>query len=152
MFARDNILAILPFLNKFAIKLTKDTDKAQDLVQDTLVKVLEKESYFDGTNLQAWAGKIMFNTFCTSLRHLKRAYNGDPEHVFSTVAVSPRQEGVLYAKQVLEAVQALPAHQRDSILGYGVGYTYEEISKSDGTPVGTVRSRIARARENLQNV
>lgn len=144
-----DVLAVYPFLQKFALKLTHNVEQANDLAHDTVVKILENADKFDGSNLQAWAGKIMFNTFVTQFRRRKFDTQFDPEPYIMSVPVDPRQEQVTQLGQVMDAVMRLSPDKRESMLRLAYGDRYADIAERMNVPIGTVRSRVSRARRDL---
>lgn len=141
---------LVPFLYKFAGRLTHNRERAEDLAHDTAIKVLENWDKFDGRDLQAWAGKIMFNHFVSQQRRAVRfdsQYDPEP-HIMRAVARGS-QEDALFVRQVFEQVAGLTDDQQGAIVSFALGNTYDEIAERTGIPVGTVRSRIARGRAQL---
>ena len=145
-----DVTLVYPFLKRFALRLTGgDATKAEDLTHDTVVRILEKQDAFDGTNLQVWSGKVMFNLYLTSKRHTKYWYNGNPEDIYNVMASPARQEDLLYAKQLREIIEALPPTHRYPLLYKAAGDTYEDIAQKLGIKLGTVRSRVHRAKNSI---
>lgn len=142
----------LQALRLYARKLTRDEDAAGDLVQETILKLLENAAlYEERGNFRGWAMRIMFNTFAGQYRRRKKfGTQFDPE-IFLRVAVAPDTMGAgLYRRDIERALAGLSRQERAIIIDYdGYGYTYEEIAARLGIPEGTVRSRLTRARQNM---
>lgn len=153
MVSEDDILAALPSLRRFAFRLCRgDADRGADLVQDTIVRALEKQHQFDGRNFRSWALRIMYTVFCGQYRRrVKFETRYDPGDFRDTLTEGPRQHDRLHLEQVAERVmRMLPKHRRAIGLIVG-GDSYEEIAQKTGSNIGTVRSRLYRARELLED-
>ena len=143
----------IPRLRRFATALARDRTKADDLVQDTLVRALLKSDGFQmGTNLRAWLFTIMRNLYISEVRR----YAARPQlHVVDEETgadpVPASQTDFLSLKELEAAIAVLPEAQRSTLLLVGLeGLSYEEAATVTGVAVGTVRSRLARAREALR--
>lgn len=152
MFQQDAIVNEMPKLLKFASKLTRNSTEAQDLVQSTVLRALEKAEYFeDGTDLFKWTSKIMYNLFVTDYRRKTRwetQYN--PETQITKAYVEPEQDDKAEMMAVAKAMEELSDEHKDVLLMVCVkGMRYEEVSELLQIPVGTVRSRLSRARDQL---
>jgi RNA polymerase sigma-70 factor (ECF subfamily) len=155
MFKQEEIISEIPSLRKFALRLTKNASDADDLTQSTVVRALEKSDYFqDGTNLFSWSSKIMFNIFVSQYRHKKKfetQYDSTP--YLEQMVAGPSQEASTDLSIVRESMARLSKEHREILLLVCVqGMSYEEVAKSLEVPVGTVRSRLSRARQQLQNM
>ena len=153
MFTHNDLLAETVKLQKFALRLTKNKSDADDLLQSTCLRALEKEASFeDGTNLFGWASKIMFNLFATDYRRkMKFEAKCDPESILENQSVPPMQEIGAEVANIKRAMLKLSlGHQEIVVLICIKGMHYEEVSNLLGIPVGTVRSRLSRARKELQ--
>lgn len=148
---RTALLAALPHLRAFAISLSGSPHRADDLVQETMLKALRNLDKFErGTNLQGWLFVILRNQFHTEFR--KRRYEvEDPEGVHAgQVSVLPEQEARLGHQDLLAALGRLPLEQREAIVLVGAqGISYEEAAQICGVPIGTIKSRMNRARARL---
>lgn len=148
-------LPLFDQLYNFAHWLTQDRSEAQDLVQETYAKALRGFSGFQaGTNFRAWIFRILRNTFLTSRTGLKLAGQEDVE-VDSLASLDPSPEATLIGKAdrkvVREALQDLPVPFREILLLCDVeDMAYEEIAQVLAIPVGTVMSRLYRARKALR--
>ncbi len=155
MFQQEALIDEMGKLRKFALRLTKNTHNAEDLLQSTLLRALEKKQHFhDGTNLFSWTSKIMFNLFVTGYRHKKRFDTQyDPAHYIDRMSVGPTQEAHVDLIAVGEGMERLSPEHREALMLVAVhGMSYESAAKALHIPVGTVRSRLSRARNHLQNV
>ncbi len=142
----------MPRLRKFACKLTRNTDAAEDLLQDTVLRALEKkEDFASGTNLFGWVSKIMFNFFVSRYRRaVKFDTQYDPEPAIAGLAGAGSQEETFYFRQVGKALSGLQPEFREILLLAADGNSYDEMAGRLGIPTGTVRSRLCRARKFLQ--
>lgn len=155
MFQEQALIKEMGNLRKFALRLTKNAHDAEDLVQSTLLRAMEKEDYFeDGTNLFSWTSKIMFNLFVSSYRQKKKFETQyDPAPYIDQIAIGPSQESSVDLVTVGENMERLSAEHRDILMLICVkGLSYEDASAALDIPVGTVRSRLSRARRQLQDL
>lgn len=146
--------AQLPTLRAFARSLGRDAAHADDLVQETLLKAwANRDSYAPGTNLRAWLFTILRNTFYSSHRkHRREVEDADGEHV-GRLAVRPHQEHVLAMRDFETALATLPGDQREALILVGAaGLSYEEAAQICGVAVGTIKSRVSRARARLIDI
>ncbi|MBJ6134846.1 RNA polymerase sigma factor [Ochrobactrum sp. Q0168] len=151
---RRELLASLPSLRAFAVSLIGQHDKADDLVQDTIMKAWAKQETFEmGTNMKAWLFTILRNEFYTQMRKRGREVQ-DTDGVFSEqLAVHPSQYGTLDLQDFRAALEQLPDDQREAIILIGAsGFAYEEAAEICGCAVGTIKSRVSRARTRLQEI
>nr|WP_256439469.1 sigma-70 family RNA polymerase sigma factor [Microvirga sp. HBU67558] len=148
---KQQMLNATPHLRAFAISLSGSVDRADDLVQSTLLKGLSNLDKFQpGTSMQAWLFTILRNDFLTQTRRNKREVE-DPEGSWAEkVAVMPEQGARLDFTDMLKALGKLPVDQREALLLVGAeGLSYEEAARICGTNIGTIKSRINRARNRL---
>lgn len=153
MFNQQALVDQMGSLKKFALKLTRNVSDADDLVQATVLRALEKCHLFeDGTNLFSWSSKIMYNMFVSSYRRkVKFETQYDPESFIELERVEPSQDIQMEFKQIGAAMDNLSKDHREILSMVCIqGMSYEDVSAALGVPVGTVRSRLSRARENLQ--
>lgn len=154
MFTQNALMAETGKLQKFSLRLTKNKADADDLFQSTCLRALEKSHYFeDGTNLFSWTSKIMFNIFVSGYRRRTKFESRlDPEIFLDRQSVAPVQEIGLELADVQRAMMKLSAQRREILVMICVnGMSYEEVSVKLKIPVGTVRSRLSRAREQLKS-
>lgn len=152
-FKRD-LLASLPSLRAFAVSLIGQTDRADDLVQDTIMKAWAKQDSFEaGTNIKAWLFTILRNGYYTQMRKRGREVQ-DTDGLFSDrLAVHPSQYGALDLQDLRAALEQLPDDQREAIILVGAsGFSYEDAAEICGCAVGTIKSRVSRARMRLQEI
>ncbi len=142
------LVAMIPALRAFAWSLTRSRTDADDLVQETLLKALRHRDRFEaGTNLRSWLFTIMRNTFCTDIRKASRERPGLADAGLIPEPVGERQEWSLRGRELMAAVERLPQHYREIlILVVMLGESYETSAKICGCAVGTVKSRVNRAR------
>lgn len=155
MFSQSELVQTAPNLHKFALRLTRNGADADDLLQSTLLRAIEKQNLFEpGTSLFRWTSKIMFNIFASGYRRkTKFETQYDPERILDSQSVDATQEMSCDLKQVKSAMNLLSHDHRDIlVLVCVMGMRYEEVAKALSVPIGTVRSRLSRARENLQHL
>jgi RNA polymerase sigma-70 factor (ECF subfamily) len=147
----DGVLTSVTSLRAFAISLTRDADQAEDLVQETLLRAISKhEQFVAGTNLQAWLFTILRNQFFSEHRKSTREVEDGDGSYAATMVCMPDQEDRIMVHHLEAALHKLPEGQREAILLVGVdGLTYEEAAQVLGCAVGTVKSRVNRARSCL---
>ncbi len=148
---RTSLLKTIPHLRAFAISLTGNVDQADDLVQDAILRGLSHIDRFEpGTNMQAWLFTILRNQFHTSFRKRRREVE-DPDGVMAaTLSAPPEQHGHLDLDDLGAALAKLSIEQREVLLLIGAeSLSYEEAAQICGTKVGTVKSRMNRARARL---
>lgn len=148
---KDNILRAIPYLRAFARSLTRDRDRADDLVQEALLAAWEhKDSLRDVAKLRPWLLVILKNCFHASLRAGRREVNDEEGKLALQQAVLPEQTSSCLFKDVMSALNRLPEDHREVlVLIYVQQLTYEEASAIAGCPVGTIKSRLSRARNAL---
>lgn len=145
----------LPRLRRYARALVRDPGRADDLVQDTVVRAWEKRhQYTPGTNLRAWLFTIMRNVFMNKLRRNgleSSVMSGEQETTPEPIA-SPDPDPVAFS-DLEAALQQLPTEQREVLLLAGLEHiSYKEIAVALDIPLGTVMSRLGRARERLRRI
>lgn len=151
---KREMLATLPSLRAFAVSLTGRHDKADDLVQDTMMKAWAKQSSFEmGTNIKAWLFTILRNEFYSQMRKRGREVQ-DTDGVFTErLSVHPSQYGSLDLRDFRKALDSLPPDQREAIILIGAsGFSYEEAAEICDCAIGTMKSRVSRARTRLQEI
>jgi RNA polymerase sigma-70 factor (ECF subfamily) len=147
----DGIMAALPALKAYAISLTRNADKAEDLIQETILKAISKQQHFEeGTNLQAWLFTILRNHSFTIHRKVRREVeDADGIHA-AKLEAAPAQEGRLMMIKLQAALASLTEDQRNALLLVGLeGAEYEDAAVELGCAVGTIKSRVNRARTRL---
>ena len=151
---KTDLLATIPSLRAFAVSLTQNSDKADDLVQETLVKAWDKhESFQMGTNLKAWLFTILRNEFYSQMRKRGREVQDSEGIMTERLAVHPSQHGKMDLDDFRDALEQLPEDQREAIILIGAsGFSYEEAAIICDCAVGTIKSRVSRARSRLQDI
>jgi len=149
----DQLTAVLPRLRIYALSLTRNRDAADDLVHDTVVKALAgRQSFQPGTNLAAWLFRIQRNEFISGLRRLRPTVPVDSA-IAESLSHPPHQDSGLVMREFLTAFSKLAQTQREALLLAVVeGLPYEIIAAHTGVSVGTVKSRISRARDRLEHL
>jgi RNA polymerase sigma-70 factor (ECF subfamily) len=153
MFKNETLIEEIDHLKKFALRLTRNPSDAEDLLQATLLRTFEKKHLFqEGTNLFGWASKIMFNIFVSGYRRRQKFETQyDPETFIDSRSVPADQDGQMEWEDVKTAINSLSASHQEILTMVCVhGMEYVEVAELLNVPVGTVRSRLSRARENLQ--
>lgn len=148
---REEIVTHLPAMRAFALSLTRNPSQADDLVQDAVIKAWKNLSSFQvGTNMRAWLFTILRNTFYSDRRKQKREVQ-DTDGVFaSTLAEKPAHDGRLAMADFEEAFVQLKSEQREALMLVGaMGFSYEEAAETCEVAVGTIKSRVNRARQRL---
>ena len=148
---KNELVAVLPALRGFAGSLTRNADAANDLVQATLLKAWTHQSQFTpGTNIRAWTFTIMRNEYLSQWRKTKFEDLTSESYRFSKLAEKPGQLESLSFAEVRRALDLLNAEQREAIILCGAsGFSYEEAAEICKVPIGTIKSRVNRARTHL---
>ena len=148
---RDEVVAMIPTLRAYARSLTRNAVDADDLVQETLVKALRNiERFQPGTNLRAWLFTIMRNAFFNSFNKRKREDTGRADCVSAIPVVQPQHDRHMIGRQLARIIDNLPEPYRDTfVLVVVLGEDYETAATLAGCAVGTVKSRLNRARALL---
>src|SRR5215218_2088449 len=148
---RTLLLGAVPSLRAFAISLSGNVDRADDLVQDTLMRALANIHRFEpGTNLHAWLFTILRNHFHSEYRKRKREVEDADGSYASRLTTIPGQEARLDLEDFQKALMKLSADQREALLLVGAeGLSYEEAAEICGCVLGTLKSRVNRARTRL---
>lgn len=153
MFNNNALIEESDKLKKFAFKLTHNQADAEDLLQTTLLRAIEKKHLFEkDTNLFSWTSKIMYNLFVTAYRRkIKFETQYDPETIIANQSVAANQDTNMEFKEMNKAMDEISEEHREILILVCVkGMQYAEASELLQIPVGTVRSRLSRARESLQ--
>lgn len=151
MSLHDEMLALAPKLRAYAMALTRaGWSDAEDLVQETLMRAWQfRHTFVPGTNLKAWLFRILRNAYLASQAQLRTIPDFDGV-LTSRAALEPDQEWRLQFGELLDALAKLPQPSREALLlVVGSGLTYEQAAEVCDCSVGTIKSRISRARERL---
>jgi RNA polymerase sigma-70 factor, ECF subfamily len=149
---REDVTALLPHLRAYARSLTSgDPQLADDIVQDTIVNALRAQHQFTpGTNLKAWLFTILRNTYFSERRKRRREVEDADGSYAATLATHPEQHGHMEMQDFRAALTRLPDDQREALILVGAaGFSYEEAAEISGCAVGTIKSRVNRARNRL---
>ena len=151
---RDDLVAAIPNMRAFAISLCGNRDRADDLVQEALVKAWNHlDSFEQGTNLKAWLFTILRNAYFSELRKTKREIADSEGQLAAKLSVPPEQQGHLDLLDLNRALSKLPPDQREALILVGAeGFSYEDAANISGCAVGTVKSRVNRARTRLNEL
>ncbi|GGE32977.1 RNA polymerase sigma factor [Agaricicola taiwanensis] len=150
-----DVLGQLGALRRYAGSLTRDAADAEDLVHDTLVRAYERRGTFRrGGNIRAWLLSILHNTFVDRIRsHRSAAAREEQAGVLADMAGDPTQEHSVRLTQIREAFLALPEPQRAALHLVAIeGLSYQEAADALGISIGTLMSRIGRARAALRQM
>jgi len=145
----------LPDLHKFARVLTDSEEDAKDLVQDCVERSLRRQyHYTKGTNMKSWLFTMMKNLFISKKRKESVAVNYVQRvRNESNNVQRASQTNYVFLKETLSAISNLPRIERDAVIAFGLeDMSHLETASRTGTPVGTLKSRLSRGRENLRNV
>jgi RNA polymerase sigma-70 factor, ECF subfamily len=147
----QEMVALVPQMHTFARSLCRDGARADDLVQEALARALANiERFRPGTNLKAWLFTIVRNEHYSQLRRRKFEAQGVDTDLLPEPSVPPDHDGDLELRDLNRALGKLSAGQRTAlILVSASGFSYEEAAKICGCAVGTIKSRVARARDTL---
>jgi RNA polymerase sigma-70 factor (ECF subfamily) len=151
---KKELLTCLGSLRAFAVSLCGNRDRADDLVQETVMKAWAKHESFEmGTNMKAWLFTILRNEFYGQMRKSGREVS-DPDDFFTNnMSQHPEQFGKLDLVDFQKALHQLPDDQREAIILIGAsGFSYDEAAEMCGCAVGTIKSRVSRARTALQKI
>jgi RNA polymerase sigma-70 factor (ECF subfamily) len=148
---QNQVLGAVPSLRAFAISLCGNIDRADDLVQETLLRALTYIDLFEpGTNLLAWLITILRNIYRSEYRKRRREVEDVDERYAETLKSHPEQIGQVEFEELREGLAKLPAEQREALILVGAsGFSYDEAGAICGCPAGTVKSRVNRARTRL---
>jgi RNA polymerase sigma-70 factor (ECF subfamily) len=149
---KQSLTEAIPMLRAFARALSGNPDRADDLVQETLVKAIaHRDKFRTGTNLHAWLVTILRNQYYSEGRRRRREVPDPDGFHAGRLTDGPRQDGAIAMQDFLCALQCLPCDHREALLLIGVSdLSYEEAAKVLGAPVGTIKSRVSRARARLE--
>ncbi len=148
---RRAILSAIPSLRAFAISLIGHAEGADDLVQETVLRALANLHRFEpGTNMRAWLFTILRNQFYTAFRKRSREVEDPDEAIAGRLSSLPEQHGCVELAELRSALSKLPVDQREAVILIGAeGVSYEEAAQICRTKVGTIKSRVNRARTRL---
>jgi RNA polymerase sigma-70 factor (ECF subfamily) len=147
----NEIVELIPALRAFARTFCRSPADADDLVQETLTKgIANIDKFKPGTRLKSWLFTIMRNTFCTRIVSYRREQPAAADCASSQPVVEASQDWSVRGREVRAAIERLPAQQREVLVLIGVlGVSYEEAAEICECAIGTVKSRLNRARNSL---
>lgn len=148
---RDEMLAAVPKLRAFAISISGNVDRADDLVQETLLRAMANIHLFQpGTNMVAWLFTILRNLFRSEYRKRRREVEDADGSYANSLKSQPEQESRVEYEEFRTALAKLPPDQREALILVGAsGFSYEEAAAICECAVGTIKSRVNRARNRL---
>src|SRR3982751_2079431 len=151
---KSELLSLVPFLRAFARSLTGNQEAADDLAQETLVKAWQsRSSFIPGTNLKAWLFTILRNQFYSDRRRAWRQAPWDQEAAERIPGSAGEQSWAAELSDTARALSCLSDEQREALILVGAGgFSYEDAAAICHCAVGTVKSRVARARRALINI
>lgn len=151
---RDDVVGMIPALRAFAWSLSHNGSDADDLVQDTLIKAwTNREKFEPGTNLRAWLFTILRNTYYTNVLRRRREVRDEEGEYASNLKSEPTQDWSVAMHSLQAALQKLPPEHREALILVGAaGLSYEEAAEICGCALGTIKSRVNRARNKLLQI
>jgi RNA polymerase sigma-70 factor (ECF subfamily) len=151
---RDEVVALIPALRAFAWSLSHNASDADDLVQDTLIKAWTHRDKFElGTNLRAWLFTILRNTYYTAVVRRRREVRDETGKYAATLSTDATQDWSVAVRSLQAALAQLPDEHREALILVGAaGLSYEEAAEICGCALGTIKSRVNRARARLLKI
>lgn len=151
---KHELLGVLPHLRAFSRNLARDSDRGDDIVQEAILKAWAARARFrPGTSFKAWLFVIARNVFLTEMRRTKFHGDYDPDLAERLLTSPASQPDVIALGDLQRALYQLPVAQREAILLVGAGeFSYEEAADICGCAIGTIKSRVSRARATLEKL
>ncbi|MFZ7093888.1 RNA polymerase sigma factor [Primorskyibacter sp. 2E233] len=151
---REELVEHIPAMRAFAMSLTRNSATADDMVQDALVKAWTKiDSFQAGTNMRAWLFTILRNTYYSHFRKRRREVEDGDGVLSAGLAQKPDHDGRLQMRDFNTAFAELNEEQQEALVLVGAGgFSYEEAAETCGVAVGTIKSRVNRARARLSEL
>ena len=148
---RDGLVEMIPVLRAFARSLCGQRDLADDLAQETLAKAWQAREKFQlGTNLKAWLFVILRNEFYSNHRRAKTAADYNAAYSHNSEGAEAEQHARLDLTDLMRAFSQLPSEQKEALILTASEFSYDEAAQICGCAVGTIKSRVSRARKQLQ--
>ncbi|GAA0530347.1 RNA polymerase sigma-70 factor (ECF subfamily) [Rhizomicrobium palustre] len=150
---RDGLVEMIPVLRAFARSLCGQRDLADDLAQETLAKAWQAREKFQlGTNLKAWLFVILRNEFYSNHRRAKTASDYNAAYSHTGEGAEAEQHARLDLTDLMRAFSQLPSEQKEALILTASEFSYDEAAQICGCAVGTIKSRVSRARKQLQHL
>lgn len=151
---KRELLETLPHLRAFARGLSGRPDFADDLVQEAAIKAWSaRDRFTPGTSMRAWTFAILRNHYLSELRRSRHQADFDPDAAERLLTIKADQEEGIHLSDMQAALQKLPPERREAVLLVGAGgFTYEEAAQISQCAIGTMKSRVARARAELSEL
>lgn len=148
---REGLVEMIPVLRAFARSLCGQRDLADDLAQETLAKAWQaREKFQPGTNLKAWLFVILRNEFYSNHRRAKTAADYNAAYSHTGEGAEAEQHARLDLTDLMRAFRQLPPEQKEALILTASEFSYDEAASICGCAVGTIKSRVSRARKQLQ--
>ncbi|AYM60821.1 sigma-70 family RNA polymerase sigma factor [Agrobacterium fabrum] len=148
---RSGIADLAPALTAFARRFVRNEDDVNDLVQETMLRGFRSlQGFTPGTALKSWLFTILRNTFCTRYKVSRRECVGLPVGIEQSMSIPADQEWRLQHQEVMRAILELDEDQKKALLLIAGGTSYSDAAAICGCRVGTIKSRVNRARESLR--
>jgi RNA polymerase sigma-70 factor (ECF subfamily) len=151
---KQNLASAIPNLRAFGRSLCGDRETADDLVQETMLRAWAARGRFEaGTNFKAWSFTILRNLYFSQVRRRRFVGEWDDLAADRILAAPSSQDKAIELRDLMRALQQLPAPQREALILVGAGgFSYEETAEITGVALGTVKSRVGRARAALEGI
>jgi len=146
------LVANMKVLHSYALKLCRNHHRAEDLVQTTILKALNKHDTFQpGTNIKGWLSTILFNEFLSTLRKEKRVVEDVDGSYAAKLSTKPQQEDAILLADAYARIALLPPEQAEALLAIGeLGESYDAVAEDLQVATGTIKSRVSRARATME--